>query len=151
MRTAVIGLGNRDRGDDALGLVVVDRLRAHDPDADLYAWERPELDLLEVLPRYDRVVIVDAARSGAPVGTLHHDLVPSADPGALGTHGFGLAGVLELADALDRVPDELHLLLVEIDAVEHGADLRPTVSVAADDVVARLVAALDAGGADVPR
>ncbi len=151
MKTLVVGLGNRDRGDDALGLVVADLLAAYDVAADVVAWERPELDLLEVLPRYDRVMIVDAARGGKPLGTLHGDIDLVAETGSsMGSHSFGLAGVLELAEALDRVPPHLDLLLVEAGSFEHGRGLSAPVDAAVHLLVGRLVREL-AGDADVPR
>jgi hydrogenase maturation protease len=149
--TVVIGLGNRDRGDDAVGLAVADRLATHVVPADVLAWERPELDLLDVLPRYDRVVVVDAVRSGAAPGTVHEDPTVLKDPTGLGSHGFGLAAVLELADALGRTAPRVHLLLVEIGPVEHGRALTPAVRAAADDVLDRLLHALMDGDADVLR
>lgn len=151
MTTAVIGLGNRDRGDDAVGLVVADALAGHELDADVIAWERPELDLLEVLPQYDLVLLVDAANSAAPPGTLHLDPPLPSRGNEQGTHGFGLPGVLELAEALDRLPAEVHLLLVEIGPTDHGAALSPAVARAVDHVVTKLRSVLAGGDADVPR
>lgn len=150
MRTLVVGLGNRDRGDDALGLVAADRLATFDVDADVVAWERPELDLLEVLPLYERVMIIDAARGGFPVGTLHEDADRVAETGSMGSHSFGLAGVLELAEALERVPPHLDLLLVEAGSFEHGTQLSAPVEAAVHVLVGRLVRELT-GDADVPR
>ena len=150
MTTAVIGLGNRDRGDDAVGLVVADRLARLRPESPVLTWERPELDLLEVLPDHDHVVVVDAARSGAPVGTIHDDPDVAVDVAGLGTHGFGIAGVLELADELDRLPEHVRLLLVEVGPLGHGRDLSPEVALAADAVVALLLHELDEEATDVP-
>ncbi len=151
MRTAVIGLGDRDRGDGAAGLLVADELSLHDVPADVLAWERPELDLLEVLPRYDRVVLVDAARSDVLPGTIHRD--PHLDPHAAGleTHGFGLGEVLELATALGRLPDELELLLIETGPATHGARLSLDVAIAVDRVIVELLRTLTEGDADVSR
>ena len=151
MRAAVIGLGNRDRGDDAVGLLVADELAREPLDADVLAWERPELDLLEVLPRYELVLLVDAARSDAPVGSVHLDPELSRRGNEQGTHGFGIPGVLELAGALDRLPAELHLLLVEIGPVDHGEALSPAVERAVDEIADRLRGVLRGGDADVPR
>ena len=149
MTTAVIGLGNRDRGDDAVGLVVAERLARLRPEAEVMTWERPELDLLEVLPSHDHVVVVDAARSGAAVGTVHVDPHVGVHDAGLGTHGFGIAGVLGLAEELGRLPDELRLVLVEVGEVGHGRELSTPVAQAADEVVARLLPLLDAEASDV--
>lgn len=147
MRTAVIGLGNRDRGDDALGLVVIERLLELGVDADVIAWERPELDLLEVLHQYDRVMVVDAAHSGAPIGTLHDD--PVLAPGSLGSHCFGLGGVLELAEALGRLPERVDVFLLEAGGWTHGAALSPAVVAATEVLVGRIIHELRTGDPDV--
>lgn len=151
MRAAVIGLGNRDRGDDAAGLVVADDLALYELEVDVLAWERPEVDLLDVLPQYDHVVIVDAARSGAPPGTIHRNPHLAGDGAGLGTHGFGVGQVLELAAALDRLPAQVDLLLIEIGPTDHGAGLSVQVAAAIDDLVAVLLRTVTGGDADVPR
>ncbi len=60
------------------------------------------------------------------VGPDGHDLRSLGarlDPGPAGTHGFGLAGAIELARALDRLPARLVVVGVEAVGFEHGAPL----------------------------
>ena len=58
---------------------------------------------------------------------------------------------VELAEALDRLPAEVHLLLVEIGPTDHGAALSPAVARAVDHVVTKLRSVLAGGDVDVPR
>lgn len=143
MTVLVIGVGHPDRGDDAVGIEVVRRLG---PAPGLVAWT-VTADPLVLLgdPAWDeanRVVVVDAAATGAPAGTVRR-WVPSRDgdgprPAHAGSHGFGVGDVLALADALDRMPDDLEVVAIQVDDVRLGADLSPAVAAAVDDVVATL-------------
>jgi hydrogenase maturation protease len=45
------------------------------------------------------------------------------DPGPAGTHGFGLAGAIELARALDRLPPRFVVVGIEAQGFDHGAPL----------------------------
>jgi len=132
----VIGVGNPLRGDDAAGPEVARRVSGtvvHDVSA-----------LLDLFGADDHVVIVDAARSGAPPGTVHR--VGAHALGAAGlrssTHAFGIADAVGLARALGRLPERLEVLAIEGAAFEHGAPL----SAAAERAVARLAAELGSPG-----
>ena len=72
--------------------------------------EGEPIDLLDRWEGAGEVIVVDAVRSGAPAGTVHRlDRAGRADPAALrgSTHAFGLAETIELARALDRLPQRL--------------------------------------------
>jgi hydrogenase maturation protease len=138
----VIGVGNRDRGDDAVGPLVVDALRdrwgfrAIAVDGDLS-------DLALRWPLDDHVVIVDAAVTGAPPGTIHvvdgcGDAVVSDDV-TWSTHGIGLGDAIALARVLGRLPAALTVIGVEAAQFDHLA--RPTPAVAA--AVTRVVEAVE--------
>ena len=143
-RVLVVGLGSPDRGDDAVGpwsrppspgrsssagCAGVHVVEHEDPTA--------LIDLLDPDgPRaaWDAVVVIDAVRSGAAPGTVTvlevgpggQDLASLGarlDPGPAGTHGFGLAGAIELARALDRLPARVVVVGVEAVGFEHGAPL----------------------------
>jgi hydrogenase maturation protease len=79
-------------------------------------------------------VVVDAVRSGAMPGTVSVlEVGPGAadlatlgarlDPGPAGTHGFGLAGAIELSRALDRLPARVVVVGIEAVGFAHGAPL----------------------------
>jgi hydrogenase maturation protease len=83
-------------------------------------------------------VIIDAIRSRATPGTVTVlDVGPGAadlaclgarlDPGPAGTHGFGLAGAIELARVLDRLPPRAVVVGIEAVGFEHGSPLSAAV------------------------
>lgn len=136
--TLVVGLGNLDRGDDAVGLVVAERLAQQEVDAVIRAWQGSDLDLLDLWDGFDRVVVVDAARTGDAPGTIvvatGEEMLAPRGGGA--SHAFGLPETLRLAERLGRLPGFVELRLVVVgDHASHGAPLTPPVARAA----ARLV------------
>lgn len=132
---AVVGIGAADRSDDAVGLLVAERVRELDPEGVTVVAVATPLDLLDVFDRFNSVVVVDAVRSGGSAGTLSVRVLdatplPARRPSA-GTHGLGVAEVVELARALDRLPEQLVVVGVELAGVTTGE--RP------DDAVSRAV------------
>ncbi len=133
----VVGLGAAYRGDDAVGPTVVAAVRAAMGDRDdveLVEQEDPTL-LIESWAERELVVVVDAVRSGAPAGTLH---LVSTGPGRppIGdghgrdgsTHEWGLSSALELARAINRLPEQVVVVGVEAAAFDWGAPLSPAVA-----------------------
>jgi hydrogenase maturation protease len=113
----VVGLGNPDRGDDAVGRLLAARLVACG-----LAGVRVEtlaLDAAEILEAWsgaDEAILLDCVRSGSPVGTVH-----CVDPfdGSYGvhlessTHALGARTAVELGRALEELPRRLALVGIE--------------------------------------
>ncbi|HYN67586.1 MAG TPA: hydrogenase maturation protease [Ornithinibacter sp.] len=160
--TLVVGLGSPDRGDDAVGGLVARAVAAlADPRVVVLEHEDPT-DLIELWTGRERVVVVDATRSGAAPGTLRlletgADRAPLpeaawARTGRGGTHAFGLASAVELARVLRRLPARVTVVGVEGAAFEPGGRLSPAVAAAVPDAVDAVLDAVAAerGSADVP-
>lgn len=140
----VIGVGNRDRGDDAVGPVVCDLIDERGlPDVETLVFEGSVLDLPLHWSPTDRVVIVDAAEPALEPGRVTEvDVLAERllAPPALSTHTIDVGAAIELARALDRLPAALSIIGVEGTAFEFGAPLSPAVRRAAERVVATLTA-----------
>lgn len=138
----VIGVGNRDRGDDAVGPIVCDLLREEQPvGVRFVVFEGAMVDLALHWQPADHVVIVDASfPSGRPGHITEVEAVESAldAPGAVSTHAIDVSAAIELARALERLPASLTLIGIEVFACEHGAPLSPPVARAAGRVVASI-------------
>jgi hydrogenase maturation protease len=146
----VAGLGNGHRGDDAIGLAVARRVATLvPPDVEVLEIDDPS-DLLDLWAHHDPVVVVDAMRSHARIGTVvafDPVAVPLPSPGwaAGGTHALGLAAVIELGRALGRLPEHLVVVGVEV------ADTQPSTSMSshvATEVGSATEAVLEALRAD---
>jgi hydrogenase maturation protease len=130
----VVGVGQVDRGDDALGPQVVARLADRLPEGVAVVSVPTAVRLVEVWEGFDQVVVVDAVRSGRPPGDVTvwvlTDAPLPARPGAGGTHGFGVAEAVELARVMGRLPRRLVLVGVEAAGFAHGAPVSPAVAAA---------------------
>ena len=140
----VIGLGNRYRGDDALGLEVAERLRrAAPPDVEVREEEGEPAALIELWVHGRRVFVIDAVTTGAPPGTITRidarTLAGAPELARRGTHAFGLGDVIELARALGRLPDELVIYGVEGERFETGAGLSEVAQRAVGAAVAQVL------------
>lgn len=138
----VIGVGNRDRGDDAVGPVVCDLVAAAGlPGVDTLVFEGSVVDLPMHWGPDDRVVIVDASAPAGRPGRVT-DVDALADrltaPGTVSTHTVDVGAAVELARALGRMPAELTIVGIEGVSFEFGDGLDPRVGWAADRVVARI-------------
>jgi hydrogenase maturation protease len=129
--TVVIGVGNLQRGDDAVGRLVARRLLGT-TGARVVEREGEPAAIVEVLGEADRVFLVDAAEFGARPGTvLRLDAGAAALPDlgvASSTHGLGLVTAIELARALGQLPAQCVVYAVQGGDYRHGA---PSQAVAA--------------------
>lgn len=149
-RIVVIGVGHRDHADDGIGIAVVEAL--HLRDERIVAIVR-EGDLA-VLPLLwnddDDVVIIDASRTGAPVGTVHEiDVTHLVDGDGLSTHGFSVKDAVTLADRLGRMPRRLRV--VGIEGAEFGPGRLSTELWRQIPDIVDAVAAIIASGGDADR
>jgi hydrogenase maturation protease len=139
----VAGLGNSYRGDDAVGPLVAELFAAVNRDVrDVGPMEEP-LDLLGRFDGTDLAIVIDAVRSGAPIGTVrvldvdvaHSDDDDRAEPAVTSTHGIGLVGVLCLARAVGRAPRRLVVVTVEGEAFELGSAMSAAVRAAVPEAL----------------
>ncbi|GIH95765.1 hydrogenase maturation protease [Planobispora siamensis] len=144
-RTVVIGIGNDCRGDDAAGLEAVRLLAAAVPAHVTVALSRGDpAGLVETWTGAGLAVVVDAAASGAPPGTVHRYRETPAEPGPglparsppTGTHSAGLAEAVGLGRVLGRLPRELVVYGIEGADFAVGAAMTPVVARATQRVAA---------------
>ncbi|HXZ69271.1 MAG TPA: hydrogenase maturation protease [Streptosporangiaceae bacterium] len=127
----VLGVGRPDRGDDAVGPAVAERAMELVPPGVTVVQRVEPAELIDTWAGAGLVVVTDAVRSGQPPGTVHvlhacHGPLP-VRTGAGGTHGLGLAEVIELGRALRRLPPELVVVGVEAQQFGLGEPMSPQV------------------------
>jgi hydrogenase maturation protease len=143
MHVRVIGLGS-GFGDDAAGLAVIEWLEERGllPGTALARCPRPVPDLLDAFEDADAAVLVDAARSGAPPGTVRElDEREIAARASASTHGLGALSAVRLARSLGRAPERLAWVGIAIGAVRPGAGLSEPVRAAIPEAGRRALAA----------
>jgi hydrogenase maturation protease len=139
----VIGVGNAWRGDDGAGLAVARRLRERSPaGVEVREVEGDASALMDAWSGADRVIVVDAAQSGAPPGTVRRFDACAAPLPARGlrssTHAFGVPDAVELARALRRLPGRIEVYAIEGACFAAGDRLSPPVERAVDELAASL-------------
>jgi hydrogenase maturation protease len=142
--TVVIGVGNAFRGDDGVGLAVLQRLRSRVPaGVGVVTCEQEPSRLIEAWAGARAALVVDAVSSGAEAGTLHR-FDASSEPVPAGvfrssTHAFGVGEAIELARALGKLPR--HVVVYGVEGAEFAASdtLSPAVSAAIERVVDEVV------------
>jgi hydrogenase maturation protease len=140
----IIGIGNPDCGDDAIGPLVARLLLGRvPPGVTLLERAGDMLGLIEDWTGCQGVVLIDAAAAITTPGSFHRiDLLREPLPVGLSlasTHGFGVADAIELARALGQLPERLIVYAVEGCRFEPGAPQSPEVVAAAESVAARVV------------
>ena len=136
----VIGVGNRYRGDDAVGLAVAERLKGLQlPDVAVKLCPRGGLSLLDTWQGAESVMIVDALRSNGVAGSTvrvdQEDLDRLAGIGTVSSHGIGIGETIRLAQALGSLPAKLIIYGIEAHHFEPGSVMSPEVVAAVDRVV----------------
>ncbi len=148
-RFAVLGLGNRLQGDEALGALVVEQLEETLP-ADLVDLVEiidggtVGLGLLPYIDDLDGLIVVDAVDHDAPPGTL---IDIGADPlrpdaNALSVHALGAAELIGALRLAQRLPQHLRIMGLQPESISLGTELSPAVAAAVpgllDQVIDRL-------------
>lgn len=143
----IIGIGQKFRGDDAIGPEVV------------LAWEKkhperakelqvkisplPGLELLGLFEDADTAILVDAVQSGAEAGRIH---VASAEQliafgaGSGSVHGFGVAETLALGRLAnpEAIPENLIIIGIEAANMDVGSSISAEVRESIPNAVAKL-------------
>ena len=123
----VFAWGNRSRGDDALGPLLLDRLRALLPvDSGVDCLEDYQLQIEHALdlPGRSRVLFVDASLTcRAPFEVI--SLAPARDA-SMGTHTLSAQALLQVfCDLHGQAPPASTLLAIRGEAFELGTPLSP--------------------------
>ncbi len=150
--TVVIGLGSPLMGDDGVGLVALEQLRAEfdaDPSLTWVDGGTAGLALLPVLESARRVLLLDAIDTGSAPGT-HVEIdgpdLPRRLAAKLSPHQVDIAELLALSDLRGAGPEVLVAFGVQPERVEFGVGLSVSVSSALGELVADAAARLRAWG-----
>lgn len=142
----VVGLGNRYRRDDGVGVVAgaaLDELGL--PDIRVVTDIVEPMGLLEAWSGAGLAIVIDAAVATPPLPgrVTRCALSDLVSPEAISSHRVDLAAAYALGQALDRVPDALVVVSVEAADTGHGVGLTPQVAAAVPAVVRMAVDEID--------
>jgi hydrogenase 3 maturation protease len=136
-KPVVIGVGNRMRGDDAVGCMVIDELAGFDLAATIDAGNAPENYIQPVTQLAPgRVLVVDACDLGARPGEfrlLDRRAIEDLSYGLLSTHTLPLTLTIEML--VQETGAEVQLLGIQPGRIEFGQGLSEEVAQALPAVV----------------
>jgi hydrogenase maturation protease len=144
-KVLVACLGNPDRGDDGVGVLVSRELAGRLPaGATLLVRSGDMAALIEDFAGYDGFICVDAAASMGTPGRVHRvDTAIEELPRELvsaSSHGFGLAGAIALARTIGRAPEHIVIYAIEGRDFSTGAPVCPEAAAAASVAAASVAA-----------
>jgi len=156
-RTVVIGLGNPLMGDDGLGLVTLEQLRADytiPPEVELVDGGTWGMNLLPVIEDAARVILIDAIDVAAAPGTpirLERERLPRYLATKISPHQVDLRDVLALAELRGTLPADTVAVGLQPARIALGNELSEVLRCRVDDLVVLVVQELaDRGHACSP-
>jgi len=155
-RFAVLGLGNRIQGDEALGAIVVERLHGELPASltdtvELIDGGTVGLGLLPYLEDLDGLVVVDVVDHAAAPGSLVDMEIDPLRPaeGPMGVHELGAAELLGALLITGRLPRRVRVIGLQPDRIGMGTELSPALASQLPDLLATISERLTAWAAEI--
>jgi hydrogenase maturation protease len=136
----VIGIGNKYRSDDGIGIYVAEKIREKKiPNITVSEAIGEGTSLIDLWKDNPKVIIVDAASSGNKPGTIHRfeahkEKIPSKLFG-YSTHAFSLAEAIELSRALGNLPKCLIIFGIEGENYTDGSELSERLKASVNEIV----------------
>lgn len=127
----ILGIGNILLQDEGIGVRIIEALRQQTlpPHIELVDGGTAGADLLDILADRQTVLIVDAAQSSEPPGTLlkfsPQDLLPQ-EQGALSLHELAIPQTLEMARLLGVAPQNVMIFGIVPETIAPGTEPSPT-------------------------
>lgn len=142
-KTRIVGIGQPNAGDDAVGIAVARKLRNHElPDSVEVLEVSDPLQLIELLGELDRAILIDAVVGNAEPGRilcLNPNDLPTSRISPVSSHTLDLTQVLALANLCTTctVAKEIQLVGVVIKPPKrHVLGLSPSIRAAVPEATA---------------
>jgi hydrogenase maturation protease len=132
-RTSVIGIGNILLGDDGVGVQVARGLAARytfPPHVEILDGGTLGLDLIAYVCETERLLVIDAAKTGAPPGTItvfRGGDVPAVMRSLLSAHEASLCDLLAALTLIGKMPEQFVTVGIEPQVIAPSLDLSPAV------------------------
>jgi len=132
----VIGVGNILRGDDGVGVYVIEELRKFSlsEDIELIDAGTRGLDMVSFLEGAERVIIIDAVKGHGRTGDIYRvdfddEEIDPDQSDFISTHEFNWEDTLIVGKKIsgDRFPEKITFFGIEIENSEPGLGLSPIV------------------------
>ncbi len=148
MCVLVLGIGNILLGDEGIGVraveALVERYRLPD-EVEVIDGGTTGMGLLDLMAGRERVIIVDAVKTGATPGTivrLDGDAIPPGLRERISPHQQGIGDVLAVLTLMGEAPKELVVIGIEPADLDFGVGLSPLIEAKLDALVEAILAEL---------
>lgn len=132
MKLGVIGLGNTLRGDDAIGIVIIEELKKYKFDNDIELIDGGEggFNILHHLQRFTKVLIVDAVDFGGNVGETKVFNINDIffENLHLSTHDINICKIADILRILGEIP-EIFIFGIQPKNMNYNEGLSPEINV----------------------
>jgi hydrogenase maturation protease len=143
MNILIAGIGNPLRSDDGVGNQVIETLKREPLSAGISLKEcLTSFDIFDEITEYERILIVDAIKSGGKPGTIYklskEELNQKPTLHTFSSHATDFLTMIELGERLypGKMPDSITILAIEAEDVLTISDkCTPQVEKAIPDVV----------------
>lgn len=137
-RIVILGIGNLLKGDDGVGVRVIEALAARDdlpPEVELIDGGTGGPTLLIHFEGARALILIDAVNLAAPPGTIRpfglEEIESTAGEAApFSLHDVGILSMLDLARRLDRLPPRVRIVGIQPDRFDLGDRLSEAVAAA---------------------
>jgi len=138
----ILGIGNKLRGDDGIGIVVAQSMKNRDLPSDVEVYEVGSggLKVLHRLENFEKVILVDSVRFGESPGdySFFSPEEVKSMKGFSGTHGTDVLEIIELSEKIDKSPEEILILGVQPKSLSLGDDISPVLQDKLSDILDEL-------------
>lgn len=144
----VLGIGNLVMSDDAVGVIVAQRLQKEYRFADnveIMDGGTLGLDLLPKLENITNLIMIDAVETGKAAGTcvrLSGQELPIALQTKVSPHQMGLKDLLAVSELMGHSPKEMVLIGVQPGSIEMEVGLTPEVEAQLETLVSNVLTEL---------
>jgi hydrogenase maturation protease len=144
VKVLILGVGNLLRSDDGVGLHVIEALRKEETGDNIDLIEAVSgLDILDAIKGYDRIILVDAIKTGGEPGIIYQlsleDFKDKQTVNSFSTHlNMDIPTMLELGNRLfpKKMPEDIQIIAIEAEDITTISDkCTPKVEKAIPEVV----------------
>ena len=145
----IIGCGNLNRSDDAIGVVVVQRLQQFlaecpHPGVRVYDCGTAGMEVMFQARGTQRLIVVDASSTGSQPGAIFQvpgNVLEALPEPSYNLHDFRWENALAAGRKIfgEEFPEEITVYLIEAENLDFGFELSPVVQEAGDRLFQNLV------------
>ncbi|MDY7021311.1 MAG: hydrogenase maturation protease [Cyanobacteriota bacterium] len=153
----IIGCGNLNRCDDAVGVIIAQRLQQYltgnpDPNVRVFDCGTAGMEVMFQARGSEKLIIIDASSTGSEAGAVFE--VPGSELEQLpepsyNLHDFRWDHALAAGRRIfqDNFPQDVKVFLIEAECLDLGLELSPVVEQAAEKVYESLIQIITASAA----